>query len=78
MSSMNVSLTPYLKQFVEGKIGGGRYNNVSEVVREALRLLEQQDIERETKLGYLRAGRDVDNASGDPTPHTRTVTTTEI
>ncbi len=58
MSNINVSLTPYLKQYVERKIDGGRYNNVSEVVREALRLLEQQDIEREARLRQLGASSD--------------------
>ena len=40
---MNVSLTPELEQFVSGKVGSGRYNSASEVVREALRLLEERD-----------------------------------
>jgi putative addiction module CopG family antidote len=39
---MNVSLTPELEKFVEGKVGSGLYNNASEVVREGLRLLEEQ------------------------------------
>ena len=40
---MNVSLTPELDQFVAGKVESGRYTSASEVVREALRLLEEQD-----------------------------------
>lgn len=40
---MNVSLTPELEQFVSTKVESGRYNSASEVVREALRLLEEQD-----------------------------------
>ena len=65
MSNINVSLTPYLKQYVERKIGDGRYNNVSEVIREALRLLEQQDIEREARLVHLRSGTDSNADAGD-------------
>ncbi len=65
MSNINVSLTPYLKQYVERKIDGGRYNNVSEVVREALRLLEQQDIEREARLSHLRTDTDSRKGSSD-------------
>ena len=40
---MNVHLTPELEQLVQGKVKSGRYNSASEVVREALRLLEQRD-----------------------------------
>ncbi len=40
---MNVSLTPYLEAMIRQKVQSGRYNNASEVVREALRLLEERD-----------------------------------
>jgi len=40
---MNVSLTPELENFVSAKVDSGRYNSASEVVREALRLLEEHD-----------------------------------
>lgn len=40
---MNVSLTPELEEFVQTKVQSGRYNSASEVVREALRLLEDME-----------------------------------
>jgi antitoxin ParD1/3/4 len=40
---MNVSLTPELERFIQGKVESGLYNNASEVVREGLRLLKEQD-----------------------------------
>ena len=40
---MNVNLTPELEQLVHNKVQTGRYNSASEVVREALRLMEEQD-----------------------------------
>ncbi len=40
---MNVNLPPELEQLVRKKLESGRYNSASEVVREALQLLEQQD-----------------------------------
>ena len=43
---MNVSLTPELEKFVNAKVESGRYNSASEVVREALRLLEEHDSAR--------------------------------
>ena len=47
---MNVSLTPELERFVTGKVQAGRYNSASEVVREALRLLEEHEQTRADQL----------------------------
>jgi antitoxin ParD1/3/4 len=47
---MNVSLTPELDSFVAGKVESGRYNSASEVVREALRLLEEHDRARSAQI----------------------------
>ncbi len=51
---MNVSLTPELEQLVQQKVKSGRYLSASEVVREALRLLQEQDQLRELRLQELR------------------------
>jgi antitoxin ParD1/3/4 len=40
---VNVSLTPELERLVNAKIASGLYQTASEVVREALRLLQQRD-----------------------------------
>jgi antitoxin ParD1/3/4 len=42
-AAMNVSLTPQLEAMIRQRVESGRYNNASEVVREALRLLEEQE-----------------------------------
>jgi antitoxin ParD1/3/4 len=47
---MNVSLTPELEKFVSTKVDSGRYSSASEVVREALRLLEEHDQARAAQL----------------------------
>jgi antitoxin ParD1/3/4 len=47
---MNVSLTTELEKFVSAKVESGRYNSASEVVREALRLLEEHDHARSAQL----------------------------
>ena len=47
---MNVSLTPELDKFVASKVESGRYTSASEVVREALRLLELHDQARSAEL----------------------------
>jgi antitoxin ParD1/3/4 len=51
---MNVNLTPELEKLVHKKVKTGRYNSASEVVREALRLMEAQDSVRSAQLEELR------------------------
>jgi antitoxin ParD1/3/4 len=51
---MNISLTPILEQYLKQKVESGMYNSTSEVVREALRLLEDQDAMKSVKLNSLR------------------------
>ena len=43
MSQMNVSITNELATYVRKKVKSGRYNNASEVVRDALRRMEEED-----------------------------------
>ena len=50
---MNVSLTPELDRFVAGKVESGRYTSASEVVREALRLLEEHDSARSAQIALF-------------------------
>jgi len=52
---MNVSLTPELKKLVQRKVKSGLYNNASEVVREALRLMKESEDIRGAKLKRLKA-----------------------
>jgi antitoxin ParD1/3/4 len=51
---MNVSLTPQLESLIKDKVASGRYHSASEVIREALRLLEEQDLVRRVRLAELR------------------------
>ena len=51
---MNVSLTPELEKLVERKVKTGRYQTASEVVREALRALEERDQIMALRLAELR------------------------
>ncbi|MBV8895474.1 MAG: type II toxin-antitoxin system ParD family antitoxin [Acidobacteriaceae bacterium] len=47
---MNVSLTPELEQLISAKVQSGRYSSASEVVREALRLLEEHEASRAAQV----------------------------
>jgi antitoxin ParD1/3/4 len=49
MDQMNVSITDQLAGYVRKKVKSGRYNNASEVVRDALRRMEEED-ERALRL----------------------------
>lgn len=51
---MNVSLTQELESLIAKKVKSGRYHSASEVVREALRLLEEQDELKEIRRKELR------------------------
>jgi antitoxin ParD1/3/4 len=51
---MNVNLTPQLEELVRSKVASGLYISASEVVREALRLMDEQDRLRAAKLDQLR------------------------
>jgi antitoxin ParD1/3/4 len=59
----NVSLTPELERFARECVAEGRYNNVSEVMRAALRLLQEWEQQRQQFTSMLdeavaEAGRD--------------------
>ena len=54
----------HFASFVEAQVAAGRYGSASDVVRAALRLLEEQ----ETKLTALRAALIVGETSGASTP----------
>jgi antitoxin ParD1/3/4 len=65
---MNISLTPHLENLVKSKVDSGLYNSASEVVREALRLLEERDQLRNMRLEELRREIQKGIDSGDATP----------
>ena len=60
---MNVSLTPELEKMVAERVSSGRYASASEVIREALRLLDERDrlnqLREDVRLGLdqLQRGR---------------------
>jgi len=51
---MNVSLTPELETLIQAKVASGLYNNASEVIREALRLLIESDETKALKKQLLQ------------------------
>ncbi len=60
----NVHLTPELERFTRECVEGGRYNNVSEVVRSGLRLLQEAENRRRQFLGMLQEAEEEADRDG--------------
>ena len=56
----SISLGSHFESFIQNKVGSGRYNSFSEVIRAGLRLLEQE----ERKIDALKAALDIGENSG--------------
>ena len=61
----NVHLTPELQRFARECVDGGRYNNVSEVIRSALRLLQEREGARREFNGMLREAQEEADRDGN-------------
>ena len=55
MPTRNISLTPEQDAFVEKVVDAGEYQNASEAIRDALRVLQQRRKEDSLRLKALRA-----------------------
>ncbi|MCF6343119.1 MAG: type II toxin-antitoxin system ParD family antitoxin [Devosiaceae bacterium] len=66
--STNISLTPELEEYAKGKVAQGLYGSVSELMREALRLLRKQDIEYllELEADLKKAANEIDAGEVEP------------
>jgi antitoxin ParD1/3/4 len=53
----NVNLTPELERFAQACVESGRFNNVSEVVRSALRMLQEAEERRSAFVASLEEAR---------------------
>jgi len=66
--NISISLTPELLSLIKARVDSGRYSSTSEVVREALRLLERVDRLDEERLKALRHAWREGIDSGDAGP----------
>jgi len=65
---MNISLTPQLEELVKAKVASGLYGSASEVLREALRLLEERDRINAIRFEELKSSIKEGLDSGTSTP----------
>jgi antitoxin ParD1/3/4 len=66
--TLNVDLTPHLEEFIDQTVSSGRFHSASELVRTALRLLEEREQERLARLQWLRGEIQKGLDSGPATP----------
>ena len=52
----SITLGSYFEEFIKEEVNSGRYNSVSEVVRSALRLLEQEEKKEKELIKALVVG----------------------
>jgi antitoxin ParD1/3/4 len=74
--SVNISLTPELERLVDERVKSGRYASASEVIREGLRLLEEQEELKQQRLAEVRRKIDrgidqLERGLGIPGPEAR-------
>jgi antitoxin ParD1/3/4 len=62
----SIHLGEHFEHFVQQQIAHGRYQNASEVVRAALRLLEDYEMSAQERVQRLKAN--IDAAWDDPRP----------
>jgi len=72
MPTRNISLTREQDALVEELVDSGDYQNASEAIRDALRVLQQRRREDKLKLQALRAQLKVGPATPRTTTHRRT------
>jgi antitoxin ParD1/3/4 len=70
MATMNISLTPQLEKLVNDRVDSGLYTSASEVIREALRLLDSRDRGTQQLRADVDAGlRQLDAGQSRPFDH---------
>jgi putative addiction module CopG family antidote len=62
--ALNVNLTLELRRYVKEQVRSGRYQNENEVVRDAIRQMQQREVEQFERLFGTYPGA----PSGEPTP----------
>jgi putative addiction module CopG family antidote len=73
--ALSVSLTAHLCEFIDSQVKSGRYGTASEVLRDALRLLERTQHGYAAAAPVSKAGSPSDIGSNDGVPQRRNAST---
>lgn len=65
---ISVTLPPEMLAAIKEKVQSGMYGSTSEVIREAMRLWQREEEEREARLDSIRARLEHSARSGEPIP----------
>lgn len=76
MSKKNTSVTlsDHFQEFIKKEVSSGRYNNASEVIRTALRLLQEEEQKMKNLRNALDKGKESDLRDDfDPNEHLKSL-----
>jgi antitoxin ParD1/3/4 len=65
---VTITLPPDMLASIKSKVSSGSYSSTSEVIREAMRLWQQKDEERQARLALIRERLKRSAQSGHPVP----------
>ena len=65
---ITISLPPDMLASIKEKVSSGSYGSTSEVIREAMRLWQQREEERQARLALIRERLTRSAQSGEPVP----------
>lgn len=64
--STSIALSPHFERFIQEQISSGRYNNVSEVIRAGLRILEEKEQQRQQEVLQAAVLSGLNSGDGKP------------
>ncbi|MCX9158134.1 type II toxin-antitoxin system ParD family antitoxin [Niveibacterium sp. 24ML] len=56
--TMHINLSPEMETFIKGKVAGGFYGNATEVIRDALRRMQAEEVRVQAWRAAIKKGDD--------------------
>lgn len=65
--TMHINLSPEMENFIKGKVSSGFYGNATEVIRDAIRRMQAEEVRLKAWRSAIQAGDDeLDRGEGVP------------